>query len=121
MAKYIVYHGTSQQFDRFDLNRSAQGIIWFSDDRDSIVRGDAGAAGRSIILKCQVNINNPAGWNEYEKYGIGELKGRGYDGIILPDSDHNTYVVFKPSQVKILERQSALQEQLTRMKTLLKR
>ena len=28
---YKVYHGTNQQFDRFDMNRATQGIIWFTD------------------------------------------------------------------------------------------
>lgn len=118
--EYIVYHGTATEFNRFSLKTSAQGILWFSDDKDWIKRGESGAAGRSIILKCKIKIDNPAGWAEYENYGLGQLRDLKYDGIILPDGDNTTYVVFHPKQVKILDRERPLSETVNRMKSLIK-
>jgi len=94
-----VYHGTNINFDKFNLDFAAQGIIWFSSNKDAILSGESGASGTSFIKKAYLSIKNPAGWAEYEKYGIGELKGLGYDGIILNDN----YVVFDPSQIKVIE------------------
>jgi hypothetical protein len=37
-----------------------------------------------------------AGWDEYEKYGVGQLIEMGFDGIKLNDD----YVVFEPNQIK---------------------
>lgn len=93
-----VYHGTNINFDKFDLDFVAQGIIWFSSNENSILSGESGASGTNFIKEAYLSIKNPAGWVEYEKYGIGELKGLGYDGIILD----NNYVVFDPSQIRII-------------------
>ena len=92
----MVYHGTRADFDKFDLEHCAMGIIWFSSNKDKILSGESGACGTSFIKEAYLSIKNPAGWNEYEKYGIGELKRLGYDGIVLDDN----YVVFDPSQIK---------------------
>lgn len=97
---YRVYHGTNNEFDRFDLNRATQGIIWFTDDIDSIKNQTHGGAGNKFIMTRDIVLNNPAGWDEYERYGLGQLKGMGYDGIILPRDDGNDFIVFKTSSIK---------------------
>lgn len=94
-----VYHGTRANFNQFDLDYCAMGIIWFSSNLNTILSGESGACGTSFIKEAYLSIKNPAGWNEYERLGIGELKGEGYDGIILDDN----YVVFDPSQIKVLK------------------
>jgi hypothetical protein len=93
-----VYHGTRVDFDKFDLEYCAQGIIWFSSDKEKILSGESGACGSSFIKEAYLLIRNPAGWAEYDKYGLGELEQMGYDGIILD----NDYVVFDPSQIKVI-------------------
>lgn len=98
---YDVYHGTDKQFSRFSLNHSIQGIIWFTDSIDSIKNGEHGGQGNKNIMKRKITINNPAGWPEYKKYGIGQLKGFGYDGVILPQGDYNNYIVFSPKQIRV--------------------
>lgn len=95
----LVYHGTDKDFSRFSLKNSAQPIIWFSSDKQKIERGDAGAAGRSRIISAYLSIKNIAGWNEYEKYGLGQLREMGYDGAKLDDD----YFVFSPKQIKIVK------------------
>ena len=97
---YKVFHGTNQEFDRFDLKRSTQGIIWFTDDIDSIKNQEHGGQGNKIIMIRYITINNPAGWSEYEKYGLGQLMDRGYDGVILPRGEHNDYFVFSNKNIK---------------------
>ena len=93
-----VYHGTRANFDEFDLDKCAMGIIWFSSNESKILSGESGACGTSFIKEAYLSIKNPAGWDAYEKYGIGELKRLGYDGIFLDDN----YVVFDPSQIKVI-------------------
>jgi len=99
-GEYIVYHGTNNKFSRFSLDKAIQGIIWFTDSIESIKKGEHGGQGSKYIMKRKITINNPAGWDEYNKYGIGQLKGLGYDGVILPHGDYNDYIVFSPKQIR---------------------
>jgi poly(A) polymerase len=106
--KFIVYHGTNSQFKSFSLEKSTMGIVWFTTDKDKIIRGESGAAGRSFIITAEVTLNNPCGWPEYEKLGLWELKSRGYDGAILDSGDNDGHFdcfVFKSNQIKILKRE----------------
>jgi hypothetical protein len=98
-----VYHGTSTNFTKFDLNQHTQKIIWFTSDLEGLKNRDKGAQGHGFILTLKVNIKNPAGWDEYDKYGLDELEQKGYDGVILNDKD-GTFdgFVFKNKQVKII-------------------
>lgn len=96
----LVFHGTDAEFDRFDRSKSADGLLWFSADKDAIARGDSGASGRGRIIAAYLSAKKLAGWTEYEKYTTDQLIREGYDGIKL-DSD---YVVFEPSQIHILRR-----------------
>jgi len=97
-----VYHGTGKKFRRFNLKNSTQGIIWFTSNKEKIIKGEAGAAGRGFIITADVTINNPAGWPEYDKLMLGQIKSVGYDGVILDDG-HGGFdcFVFSPNQVKI--------------------
>ena len=95
----VVYHGTNQEFQNFDLDQSAMGTIWFTSNKDSIISGESGAVGNNIVKAAYLNMQNPAGWDEYDKYSIGELVGLGFDGIILDDN----YVVWDTSQIQIID------------------
>jgi hypothetical protein len=95
----LVFHGTDKDFTRFNLKNSRQPIIWFSSNREKIERGDAGAAGRSRIISAYLSIKNMAGWDEYNKYYLGQIHDMGYDGVKLDDD----YFVFSPKQIKILK------------------
>lgn len=102
VIKDVVYHGTNTLFSKFNFDNAPQKIIWFSSTPNKITDGESGAAGTKYILKLKVNIKNPAGWDEYDKYGLDTLQQMKYDGVILPDKNGYDGFVFKPSQVKIL-------------------
>jgi len=97
----VVHHGTSEKFSKFNLNKTTQGIIWFTSNKNSVEAGEVGAQGRGHIMDLYVRMKNPAGWDEYDKYSLYELQSMGYDGAILPDSDGSiTGFVFNPGQLK---------------------
>ncbi len=106
--KFTVYHGTGKNFRRFDLKKTTQGIIWFTSDKDKILKGEVGAESSGNILTCEISIKNPVGWDEYDKYSLSELEGMGYDGGILSDNGGFDYFVFDPKQVKILKSEKVL-------------
>ncbi len=80
-----VHHGTGSKFSKFNLKKALQPIIWFTNNKSSIEAGESGAQGRSHIMDLYVSMKNPAGWKEYEKYGLG---------------DSFTGFVFEPNQIK---------------------
>ena len=96
---YKVYHGTNQKFSKFNFKNATQGIVWFTDSPESIEKGEHGGAGNNIIMTRYITINKPAGWAEYEKYGLGQLRGLGYDGVILPQDNKTDYIVFSHKSI----------------------
>jgi|GEM_PF-2016474 len=103
----VMYHGTDRPFTKVNMKKGAQGVFWVASDRAAVENGEVGAAGTGTIMELYARIENPAGWKEYEKFSIGELQGRGFDGAVLPDPD-GTFVaiVFDPNQVKSATRNS---------------
>lgn len=99
--KYILYHSTNSNFYKFDTKKTAMGVIWFTDSLNAIKNKKTGAWGFNNILQAQVTIKNPAGREEYDKYGLGQLEDMGYDGVILPiNDDENYYIIFNNNQIK---------------------
>lgn len=92
----VVYHGTAKAFDRFDANKTMDGVFWFTSDKTKLERGEAGAAARGDLMPVYLSAKNLAGWDQYEKFSIDELIAQGYDGIQLDDD----YVIFEPTQIK---------------------
>lgn len=96
-----VHHGTAKKFSKFSFKNALQKIVWFTSNKSSIEAGEVGAAGKGHIMDLYVSMKNPAGWDEYEKYGLGQLREMGYDGAILPDPDGTfTGFAFEPTQLK---------------------
>jgi len=105
-TKLTVYHGTSETFKKFSMMKSTMGQIWFTSDRDKILKREAGAGGHGYIVTAEVTFLQPAGWEQYEKMSMAELKRDGYDGAILPENDGtNNFdcVVYSQNQVKVLK------------------
>lgn len=92
----LVYHGTDKEFDKFDPNVSFDGGLWFTSDLSELKSGNVGAGGSGIIKKAYLNVEKMAGWDEYDKFSLGELISKGYDGVKLDDD----YIVFADSQIK---------------------
>lgn len=97
----VVYHATNKDFKSFNFKNAGQPIIWFTNDLNAIKNKEVGAAGYDFTKELYVSIKNPCGWNEYEKYGLGQLENMGYDGCILKDNnDTFSGFVFNPNQIK---------------------
>ena len=97
----VVHHGTSEKFKVFNMKKTTQGLIWFTSNKSAVEAGEVGAQGRGNIMDLYVSMKNPAGWDEYDKFMLGQLRSEGYDGAILPSGDgHITGFVFEPNQVK---------------------
>ena len=92
----VVYHGTDKAFTEFDSDKTMDGLFWFTSDRNAIDQGEVGAAGRGEVIEAYLKAENLAGWEQYEKLGMGQIMERGYDGVKLDD----TYIVFEPNQIK---------------------
>jgi hypothetical protein len=92
----ICYHGSNKNIQTFNSNRSAQGVFWFTSDKNKILSGESGAAGISKIVPVFISAKKIAGWDEYEKMGLGQIEDMGYDAIQLDDD----YIVFNPRKIK---------------------
>lgn len=100
----IVYHTTNKNFRVFNFKNALQKIIWFTTDINAIRNKEIGASGYKFIKEFYVRINNPCGWSEYNKYGLGQLKELGYDGCILKNNDGTfTGFAFHPNQIKSVD------------------
>jgi len=99
-----VYHGTADDFDAFDPDRAIGTQFWSTTNKAEIESGDVGAQGSGVIKEMYHRIKNPAGWEEYDKFGTDELIRKGYDGLKLPDGKGDyTYVAFDPSQYRSVD------------------
>lgn len=96
-----VYHGTNDKFEKFDLDKTTMGDIWFSSNRETIERGESGARGTKYIMERYLNIPEEklAGWDLYEKRGLCELRNMGYRGVKLPSEEGTDYIVFNPKDI----------------------
>jgi hypothetical protein len=102
----VVYHGTNDTFTKVNFKKGAQGLFWFTSDKSSIQSGEAGAQGASKIMPLFAQIKNPAGWAEYDKFSVDELRARGFDGVILPsgNGEFDGFIFKSATQVKHAER-----------------
>ncbi|MHA1951852.1 MAG: hypothetical protein ACW987_18555 [Candidatus Thorarchaeota archaeon] len=94
---------SNYKFDKFDPKYLAMGVMWFAKDKESLVKHLHGAGIRSdlplYLYQVTTTANNPAGWDEYEKYSTDELETLGFDSVDL-DED---FIVFDTNKVKIMD------------------
>lgn len=102
-AGLTVYHGTGNRFRKFNLKKTAQGIIWFTSKKENILSGEVGASTKGFIITAKVTFNKAAGWREYTDFGFWELEREGFDGAILPNDHGFDCFVFSPKQIEILK------------------
>ncbi len=96
--KIIAYHGSNIPIKKFNSKFSAQGVFWFSTDKDKILRGESGANSSKYIMTVELTINKVAGWDEYEPLGLGQIEDMGFDSIHLD----NDWVIFDSKNIKVL-------------------
>ena len=94
-AGYSVkaYHGTDKSFRIFKPGTGR--ALWFSEDKDKILSGEAGAQGRSKLMPVYLNPGRVSGWKEYENMVEFQLL-RDFDSTKL-DED---WIIYDPRRVK---------------------
>lgn len=96
-----IYHGTGAKFDDFDTAKSADGTIWFTDNKTKIEGGEVAAAGKGYIMERSIDEDSLklGGWDETDKFSTDELIEQGYDGLKLVDDEEVTYQIFNPEKL----------------------
>ena len=94
-----AYHGSNSPITRFNRTFSAQGVFWFSEDKDKILRGESGAVSSKYLIEAILTVTKTAGWEEYERLGLGQIRGEGFDSIKLDDD----WVIFDNKNIKIIK------------------
>jgi hypothetical protein len=95
--KVRAYHGGSAAIQRFDRDFSAQGVFWFSEDKDKILRGGSGAVSAKYLMTVELTVRKTAGWEEYKRLTLAELR-RDFDSVNLGDN----WIVFAPKNIRVL-------------------
>lgn len=96
----LVYHFTGEQFDEFDLSKTADRTIWFTTKETP--EGLA-ATGSSIRMERGLQPKKVAGWDQYDNKSLSELENEGYDLVELPDDGYTDYIVLDTSILKTRE------------------
>lgn len=92
-----AYHGSNAPIKKFDRKYSSQGVFWFSEDKEKIIRGKSGALSFKYIITVKLNVKKIAGWKEYEPLSLGEIENEGFDSIKLD----NDWVIFDNKDIKV--------------------
>lgn len=100
-----IYHGSNEKIGIFTPKKGAQGVIWFTDNPKAITAGESGAQGTKYVNERITTGQKFAGWDEYEKFGLGQIKDMGFDGIKLPTkmqdgTPYNDYILFDSKTIK---------------------
>ena len=93
-----AYHGSNVPIQNFSRDHGAQGVMWFSEDKDKIIRGESGALSSKYIMKVELNVENTTGWDDYDKKFLKQIEDEGFDSIQLDDD----WIVFDPARVKVV-------------------
>lgn len=81
-----AYHQTNQDFNEFDFSKSADGTVWFTDNKANFsdpASSASAASGKGRLITSDIELKKVAGWEEMDKFTIDELVRGGYDGAKL--------------------------------------
>ena len=101
-----LYHATDELFDEFHIEKSADGTIWFTDNKDVIDSGQlSGVGSRKYTMERIINENDLklGGWDDTDRYSTGELLDLGYDGLKLEGKGETHYQIFNPDKLKKID------------------
>ena len=101
------YHISNSYFKSFDPKQTAQGLIWFSNNKEDLIKNLHGASINTkediYLYICNIDSNKIAGWEEYDKLGLWELEQKGYDTINLDNDiavlDHNIITIIEIEKI----------------------
>jgi len=101
----IIYHGTDKSFKEFDLSKTADYSVWFTDSIDAIKKGLAGASGRGKIIERIIDETKLklATREQSDKIFDERLIKQGYDGIKFDDLGAEqgvNYRIFFPEKLQ---------------------
>ena len=110
----ILYHFTSPENASliekggFDINKSSDGSIWFTDANKQNGTTSSGIGGvvKRSIKQGKLKL---AGYNELDRYEPSQLAQMGYDGVKLPGGkgEPTFYQIFNPEKLtKVVDTQS---------------
>ena len=107
----IIYHGTDKYFKDFDLNKTADQSIWFTDDIDAIKAGTVGAAGKGNIIKRIIDENKIklATAEQADKYVDQQLIAMGYDGVKFSKAEGYTETNYRIFNTEKLDKTGSVQ------------
>jgi len=94
----VAYHGSNVPIRKFSRDFGAQGVMWFTEDKDKIISGESGALSSKYIMKVELTVDKTAGWEEYDKLYLKQIEDEGYDSIQLDDN----WIIFDPKRVKVI-------------------
>src|ERR1019366_3572436 len=105
-----IFHGTTADIAKeieskgFDVEKGADGTMWFTNNKSKIEKGEVGASVKGGIVERTIDESGLklGGYDEQDKYSTGELINMGYDGLKLVDKDEVTYQIFEPNKLKKL-------------------
>jgi len=99
-----LYHATDETFDEFDINKSADGSIWFSDNKEMVEAGYDGVGKRKNVMERLIDESKLklASWDDADKYSTPQLIQMGFDGVKYsePGAKDITYQIFNPQKLK---------------------
>lgn len=101
--KVVAYHGGPVPIRKFSLDKVQMGL-WFSEDRDKILRGESGAADVKWLMRCELDPRRVAGRDEYEALMLDQLEAAGYDAVSL----EGDWLVLDAGRVRVLSVERAL-------------
>jgi hypothetical protein len=52
-------------------------------------------------MTAELKTGKAAGWDEYDKYSLGELDGLGFDSVKLD----NNWIILEPENIKVIKKE----------------
>lgn len=101
----LAYHGGPAPIRRFSPEHGAQGLMWFSEDRAKIERGEAGAQSTRYIMTVRLKVKKVAGWKEYDELMLAQIfsKTYGFDAIRLDHGEDGAdWALRDPKRVEVV-------------------
>jgi hypothetical protein len=115
-----LYHGTDADFDKFGEIKTEPGY-WFTEDKDYAQSHGKNLMTVNLDMKNPIDMTTAEGEDllynlARERFGLKDfvpedkifskefrefLQSRGYDGLIWDKDGKNTYVAFRPEQIKM--------------------